>query len=234
MSSPFGFPDWQNQRPLDGPPLLVDANVVRTGFFQFPLMFVGRWARLGGQMQVATNPVRVTMHWLTSNVNGDIVGSRQFVLDPNPIWHANIMIPNMGPWLMVQVQSNNPAPYTLGTTLFGTNRQQPIEFIPPGPTLLTYANQPIAAGATKTDWLLGYYAGPARLWVTGGAAWTINVDCEVDIATLNLFYQNALAAAGGVRDSMVIPPGACRVRLVNDGAAAANFYLSLVPSFTGG
>lgn len=235
MGTPFGFPDWQKQSPLDGP-LLIDVNVAaQLPNNQMSMVYVGRWASVAGLVETATWPTVWTFAWYADQAGTKQLGQRKFVTDPGIVAPARLMFTNLGPWLRISYSTTSPGPTITQTVfLYGTNRRAALPFDSGRPLLSVDNAVAIAAGATAQVWPLGYHAGPAELWATCNQQYNLNLFSYNDTNTLVLSNQWVANAAGvAVRQEVILPTGAFRLDLVNTGAAAGVYYLTLAPSLTG-
>lgn len=238
MTGPFGFPDWQHQRPLDGP-LLLDVNALASLQANiFGPVYVGRWARIGGDLFVTNQLAQWTFTWYADQAATKQLGQRIFITDPGIGAHLTFMLPNLGPWVTVSYGCANVLPTPVITThLFGTNREQPVEVFSIGPQLGSRWPVTVLNG-TANDWYLdGYHCGPANLHVEPTGDVLASFECIIDNAGTLRSLAGAKVLAGTLADiHCLMPASACKVRMSNTvgWGADLNVYWSVQQNWTGG
>lgn len=229
-----GYADWQRVDNWDSPTLWNVTPSIGNAIVQSPIIDVSRFAYLSGVMEEDTSQCVVDLRWLSASSGGSFIGFRTFVLSTLIPNFAYVRVPNLGPFLQIQVSPIAAANFEFSATLLGTNRVHPLEFIPRNPTLIDKQAQTVGAGAAATVYPGDYYAGPMRIWATCGAtySWALYFLNTVGVWD---FVEQIQTQGASVNSSVntVAPPGAWRVVLTNTGAANANYWLCATPSTTG-
>lgn len=231
---PRGYGDWQRIVNWDGPTLYESTALQHEGrFMPIARMAADRYSHLSGLLSVGENPVLVTLGWWTAQTEAKALCLRQFVLDPKVPESAFLHIPNMGPWLEVEMTpASEVTRWKLSTALAYSNRVFPLELVPRYPALLDVTHEFAGAGAF-TVYPSGYYAGPIRLLLSQSAALTANAKLEVakEPGVWVVIDVASIAAAETKGFTMLAPSGAWRVTLEASGIDTV--ICRVVPSVTG-
>lgn len=230
-----GYADWQRVDNYDSGQLYSDPGTSGAGSIATSVLDVSRYGYIAGYDFAAAGSFEAGFFWYIDAAATVGVGLRQFMLDSNITDDAQYRLPNMGPFLKVAWSTIGAGPWTHRAELFGTNRVHPLELIPRSPVLIDQQAIAIAAGATATFYPSGYYSGPAQWWVeTGTQVGSLRFQYLTTAGTWDILNElPSVAATSDGSGIAVVPSGAWRAQLTNEGAVSASFYLTVTPTMTG-
>lgn len=231
-TGPLGYRDWQRLVNWDGPLFMdLSGDGPHAGKKVYGRFDVSRFAYLGGFMRVLENPQVVLFTWYTAKTGGAQIGIRQLVLDPLILANCQFRLPNLGPWVSVQVgQGAVGEPWTLNAEVFGTNRVHPLELIPANFEALGLTEAFGGAGS-RTAYPTTYFAGPMRAVVFTNAAVTVTAKLEGEGAPNVWSLLDFLTTSSALAETIIAPDSAWRIVL--EATAAVTATVAITPSTTG-
>lgn len=229
----IGYPDGQRIQNWDGVlgwnlPIQAVPNPLTS-----PVMDVSRYASVAGQMQCPVGQALLTFTWYADQARTLQLGARQIVLSANIASIGNYLLPNMGPFLQVQVVSIGAGVANVALTVSPSNRQRVLELLPQFPAQVTITNETLAANATNTHYPQEYVAGPVYCHATANQAWTLRLEYLNNAGVWTTLFALIETAAGVFFGSFPVPLGAWRIDVQNNTATATTDTIRLWQSPTG-
>ena len=230
---PLGYPDYQKVNNWDGP-LLFSAKelLLSEGQEQGP-WDMSRYASLLARLEILGTPIGVNLAWTTAQgALGGLTATRFFVLEPNILAPIQILIPNLGPSLKWTTTTEVGKTAKLTANVHGSNRVNPLGFVPRGPLVLS-RRITFAKAETVTLYPSDYYGGPAQVYYEKeGQTLTFVVEAQVMPGEwVSTFLHETAAAKGNDTFSLLLPPTAWRLAVVSGGLQ--NFNVRVAPSYSG-
>lgn len=229
-----GYADFQRVVNWDSEVLAQSIfALLRTGKNTIGPMYMGRYAYLMGFMKVQVNNVTVNCKWSADKGGVEEIAERSFVLGEQNLVVAQLHLPNLGPWLRIEMIPNTEVlNWRLTMVLIGSNRVHPLELIPRQPVLIDQAVTAGAAGNVSVS-PSDCYAGPVRIMVDGGIQAVQHVKLEIGTVAGGWIEIDRIAttAAAQFSGNMVVPAGLWRMTI--EFTAAATFTFAVTPSLTG-
>lgn len=231
----LGYPDGQRVENADSPVQYQVVNQSTATQFTSGAIDVTRYDYLAGMMQSNVGQFRVLIGWYADQGLSIALAFRTFTIDSRVQNAGQFRIPNLGPWAWIGFYAISPAPSCeLSTFIYGSNRVQPLEFIPMNPVLVFESNVSLPLSQSQNFWPTDYYAGPVNIiaYVTT-SNWQITITAiHTDGTTRTVEVLNGSAASVWERFQSLTPPGAWYATMESIGAAG-NGYLTITPSVTG-
>lgn len=200
------------------------------------------WASFAAYMQ-PNNPAApsgfaatYTFTWYADSTLLIPIDDRQFTLDGSSnVGSGFIILPNLGPWLVVTVDtaplSNTPFVHTF----YGYRTQRSVnpEWRLGAPWLIPVTQVAVPVGTTNIGAAF-MYAGPCGYRFFNGAQPGNAAFQAMDAnGVYRAFYNSNLAASSSDNGVIDLPEGWLRIAVTNTGAATANFTFSIWPIVTG-
>lgn len=229
-----GYADYQRIGNYDSAPLFNQVVGPQNTQFTSGILDVSRYAYLGGRITPNGGDFSVQLTWFADAAGTITLNWRTFQITPNIAGNATLHIPNLGPFVQLQLTAIGGANYTTTIVLIGTNRVHPLEFIPRNPLLLSVQNLAIAANSHVIIYPSDYYAGPVQWLIQANVAtpWAVEFDSLQPDGTYPAIYQLSGNSAD-TPGTALTPPGAWRAIVYNTDVAAHNFWFVVTPSMTG-
>lgn len=229
-----GYPDYQRVDNYDTG-VLFSAQTVAGGVLSTPnALDVSRFACTTLSLNNPVGICQVSMSWFDDPGQLTLMGTRSFVLDSNITNPAQPTILNLGPFLTIQVGPVAGSNYSLAIRAVASNRVVPVEFHPFQPVVITTAGQNIGGGAAVIVYPTDYFAGPCNVYAEISTAnGRVLLECETATGTWPEVGVFEISTAAELQQTMIMPPGAWRLHVVNQAVGAGTFNLSVVPSLTG-
>jgi hypothetical protein len=238
MPETGGYPDYQRVVNWDGELLVANTERVLKEKLTLGPFNVARFGwlagALGGRFAKGVAAIEWKFTWYNNETGSVEVGHRTFMTNPEITSHAQIHLPNLGPWLNIVA---NFAAVEVRTKLIlqPTNRPYPTELIPQVATILPYTVKKIAKGGGAIYVPGSYYSGPAHMFVgsvgqeMAPALEVYNPEEAWEVAEQ---YTQTATNTRAVY-TIVIPTAPWRISVTNLGAAETEVGVSVTPSMTG-
>lgn len=233
MSIDVGYPDYQRVVNWDSPVLYQGDLQIITSYVQSNPIDVSRYAYLGGFINLTAGQCLISIQWFLDDKLQTLVGERQFRLDAgiNNICQPKII--HMGPWVQITLQTINNAQFTVGWSLFATNRTSALDFVPQESVLIDRQGEAYNASQTITHYPTAYYSGPARIFASASEAFTISALWLGDLGNYDYFWQDLTVASNNFNADVIVPAGAWVINATNNGSSTTDLTLSVISSGTG-
>lgn len=228
-----GYADYQRLDNWDSGVLWNEATGIVNTQINSPVLDVSRYAYLTGYAICGQNGLTVQIQWTMDAAQQVLAGSRSFTLTQPISGPMQFRIPNLGPFAQLLLTPFGGAAYSLNVNAGATNRVHPLEFIPANPAILDGQGVALPASGTVITYPTDYYAGPLSIDFTPGVAAWLTLDVLTSAGAWHRMYLMSGAAGSETVFTWVTPPGAWRMNVINQGAAASTFGLRAVPSMTG-
>lgn len=229
-----GYADWQRTVNWDSDVLWQADSGDTTASYTSPMMDVGRYAYLGGWVKEGLSQCQLVVTWWSAFTGGVEMGVRTWTMDVNVGPDAQWRIPNLGPFVQIQVSSLNNQTYYFTGQVIGTNRYHPLETIPENPNFDPWENTAYTANGALWTYPKDYYVGPLSCSVNPITAGFVGVEILTNAGNWLLVQGVQLAGGSGYSQvTFVTPPGAWRFYFVNTNNTAGSVTLRACPSLTG-
>jgi hypothetical protein len=230
-----GYADWQRVENYDSPLLFNATSPGNFAPFVFGVQDVSRFGYLGGRMQEQTSQSLANIAWFADPAATELMSYRAVAFTSNILNLAQLRFPNLGPFVRLTSQAFGATNYSLNAQLFGTNRIHPLELIPAFGVIIDQQGVVLPASGAVTLYPSDYYAGPARLVVSASQVYTWELQWLSTTGNWDIIdNQSNIAANVTTEQSIVTPPGAWRLIILNATAAAGIYFAAVTPSTTGG
>lgn len=228
-----GYSDWQRVSNYDTG-LLYNAQEINNAVsFTSPIEDVSRYAATGLFVNMVAGNAIITLSWFLDAGGTEQAGFRTFVTSSLMNNGLQARILNLGPFVTI---SGTPfgGNYSIFLDAWGTNRQYPLEVVPSHPAILDVQGQNIGANSNAFVYPNDYYAGPVAFMVEMGTASSVfQTQFLTGTNTWDIIDIHEPATNAFTPYTVVVPPGAWRVEVFNQAAAATTFYLTGIASMTG-
>lgn len=229
-----GYTDEQRLANYDTGSLYTHQTVNSNAIVPGPTLDVSRFAYIGGAATEALSSSVMNFQWALDAAFSQVTGNRQVILNSNIPGDAFFRLLNLGPFVGVNLNPIAGANRTQFVNVFATNRVAQLEFIPQAQTLISQQSVAIGASATVVVYPVDYYAGPVQLVLEG------NVSIQPVLQFLDtsgnwdsLWVVPPIAASVWTPFTVVTPPGAWRLEVINQTAGAGLYSAIMTPPTTG-
>jgi hypothetical protein len=163
-AGPTGYADYQRTENWDSPLIREAVKLEHVGSQAFGRFNCARYAFLVGRMGVENQGIKLILRWWSAEEGGVIIGERSWLLTQIINNVLQLRIPNMGPWLEIEYESEGGVWHE--TAILGfSNRVFPTEVIPPTEFILSAEHKFVGAGETFEFTPENYFSGPVRVGI---------------------------------------------------------------------
>lgn len=229
-----GYADYQRLENFDSGVLLRVATPIQNSQYTSAVLDMSRYAYLGGLMSCGTGGIGlVVITWWADAAATILLGERAFTMNNQMGNAAQLRLPNLGPFVIIQCNAIGAGTYQFNATVIGTNRVHPLEMIPLTSLLLDW-NQSFPVGTTSV-FHTSYYAGPALVTaVLPSSGVGISLSHSDSAGTPQQYDQlNVVTGAAVQRFITSVPEGICWANVINLSGSPQNVALYVIPTPTG-
>lgn len=229
-----GYPDGQRLQNYDTPTIYTVNPSVVAPPIQSPILYVGRFAYLGGFINESFNHSQHTFAWYTDSTGSVQLAQRHFQLSAAIGVGAQIRIPNLGPFFQHTITRPEGGNVEDAVLLFLTNRSYPLEFVPIDPVLVDVETQNVGAGATVFDYPTTYYGGPVQMVTQCSQNSQVVLSYQTGTGTWDEFWvSNVINNGVWTNTTVIVPTSAWRFALENTSGVLGTYDVTIIPSTTG-
>lgn len=229
-----GYNDWQRIGNYDTGLLYQNTLTNSNANFLGPILDVSRFAYLSGTMNETQSMSTVAVQWYSDDIQTQFMGQVELTLVSNIVPVAQLRVPNLGPFCVVEQSVIGVTRYTSTVNIFATNRVHPLELIPQFAPMIDRQAQPLGASSSAIDYPNGYYSGPAQLAVNCTQNVQVAVRILSIVGTWDICWASPVITANNWFTAVFYAPlSAWRVETINQTAVAATYYTIVLPATTG-
>lgn len=233
-----GYPDFQEQAQWQSPPAVTYSAAIANGATKiFPttgnnLFNVSNWAntqlRVFGQFAA----LDVECQWYDADPPTALLGHRYWTTCAAGT-DTNVNIPNIGPYLRVNITNLSGVVPTLVAVIAFSNRVTAPFVCPSSSPMIVRPYAVIGAGVGAGTDATYLYAGPATLTINhdSNQGWVAVVEGfnSAGVSSEFAYAGDQFRQSGDISVGVIVPPLSAHLRIFNFGAAAHSFSAALVP-----
>lgn len=229
-----GYADYQRIENYDTGVIVNLAAAGSTGVVISGIVDVSRFEYLAGLVTMNVGFCTITATWFADAAGSIVMGTSQFVVSSTILRPMQLRLPNLGPFVQVQMGAIAGGNYTGTVQLIGTNRYNALPAVPVDQMVMNTPNTAVAPSNTATFNPSDYYAGPATAWISTTGAFSLIDFQSVDTnGAGQIFYSLATAAASTQQFPLTMPMGWWLVQAKNVTAGNQSIQINVTPSMTG-
>jgi hypothetical protein len=235
MSSPVGYPDYQNYPTWNGPNLLAPHNATYpVGVTPSAIFPIAQWACIHLRMLPSSGQAKVTINWWLDMAGTTGVGSEILRL-PNGTG-VNMVFAAQAPFCQITVNNTGAGNFVVAQSLLGTNVSagRNVNLVVNAGLIQNAVSIP-ASGSLKvvTSWLHSgwawFYFNPRDN--SGKLSFFVNQIDEAGFTLSNLI--GSLAPTAQIDQTFLVPPDPIQLSIVNNDAGAAHSFDATISLITG-
>lgn len=228
-----GAPDWLSPQQFSDAPYLsnVTVNTVAGGA-DILAASISQWLGLAVSMSVLNQRVALDVIYYTDDTQTIQIASRTYVVAVTTVANAQITLPALGPFVVINMRSSTNSAGNVIITVAGTNRIGPAYPAEIETELVSITAGSVGAAAAVTTNFAYHYAGPVHLSIisTGGILTAQLQRVALGGAATVFFAEDVPAARARFFESPIfVPPSDLQLRIVNNTAGAITYNAYVMP-----